>query len=111
MKEAGRWLTRHRSALAGDIQHRFAEIETHDVGSASCEREGDIPGATTKIECLFAGLRGSESDEPAFPQSMQAKALQVVDQVVTWRDGSKQISHPSRSLLAGCIVFVCHLSR
>ena len=39
----------------------------------------------------------------AFPIAVQAKALQVVDQIVTRRDGGEQFVHLGRALFAGTV--------
>ena len=55
-----------------------------------------------------AGPYRRQFDDAPLPESMQAKALQVVDQIVARRDRGKEVIDPCRALLARTEKLVRH---
>jgi twitching motility two-component system response regulator PilH len=55
------------------------------------EREREVAGAAAQIKCVIPRFNGGKSDDPALPKPVQAEALQVVDQIVTPRDGGEEV--------------------
>lgn len=76
-------------ALTSDTQHARTEIRSDDLRTRGGERFGEVAGAAANIESAVAGLDGGELEQAAFPIAVQAKALKVVDQIVTARDAVK----------------------
>ena len=91
-----------------DFKHRLAEVEAGDFCAVAREGKGDVPGATAQIERAIAGLNGGEFDDTAFPAPVQPEALQVVEQIVTPRDGGKKVVDLRRALFAGGVEGVAH---
>ena len=92
----------------GDFEHCRAEIESGDFRAAPREGEGDVAGAAAQIQRALAGLNGGEFDDAAFPAPVQAEALQVVEQIVTPRDGGEKVVDLRGALFAGSVKDVAH---
>ena len=56
----------------------------------------------------MAGSNGGEFDDAPFPAPVQAEALQVVQQIVTPRDGGEQVVDLGCALFAGGVENVAH---
>ena len=95
-------------AVVGDGKHVFGEIEAGGFGAAAGEREGHIAGATTEVEGAQTGLGMGEPEQAAFPEAMEAEALQVVDEVVASGDGGEKLVYPGSTLFSLGIEFVGH---
>jgi hypothetical protein len=92
----------------GDFEHFFAEIQADGLCAALGEGEGDVAGAATEVESAVAGLDLGEVDDAAFPKTMKAEALQVVQQVVTARDGGKEVADLGGALFARGVKSIGH---
>ena len=68
----------------------------------------EVAGAAAQIECAVARLDLRQSDHAAFPEPVQAKALQVVDQVVTPCDGGEKVIDPGGALFTGVVEGIAH---
>lgn len=90
------------------LKHSRAEVETGDFRAVAREGKGDVTGATAQIKRPIAGSNGGEFDDPAFPAPVQAEALEVVEQVVSPRDGGKKVVDLCRALFAGSVETVAH---
>ena len=95
-------------ALNGHAEHGGAEIQPGDLGAAPGEGEGQIAGAAAQVQGAGAGPDRRQIDHPAFPQPVQAEALQVVDQIVTPGDGAEEVVDLRRPLFAGSVKSVAH---
>ena len=88
----------------------LAEIEAGNCRAAPRERKGDVAGAAAQIKRAIARLNGGEFNDAAFPAPVQPEALQVVEQIVTPRDGGEKVIDLCRALFAGSIENVAHAS-
>src|SRR5471032_2179284 len=95
-------------ARGGDFEHLRAEIETSGFRAISGERERNIAGAAAQIERAVAGFYFCQFDDAAFPEPVQAEALQVVDQIVTPRDAGEKVVDLGGALFAGNVKGVAH---
>lgn len=77
-------------ALDGDGEHGIAEIAADDAGTSGMEGLGDVAGSAADIESLDAGRYGGELEHAALPIAVEAKALEIIDEVVTARDTVEQ---------------------
>ena len=84
---------RLETALApgSDFEHGLAEIKAGCRRAALRERQREVAGAATQIEREVARLDLRELDDAAFPESVQAEALQVVDQIIAPGDGGEKV--------------------
>ncbi|MEI9865128.1 MAG: hypothetical protein WDN00_11380 [Limisphaerales bacterium] len=73
-----------------------------------CERQRDVAGAATQIHRAIAGLDLRQADDAAFPKPVQAETLQVIDQVISSRDGGEKIVDLGGALFTGVIEGVAH---
>ena len=92
----------------GDVEHRLAEIHAGGVGAASRESEREVAGAAAQIERAVARFGLRQLDNPAFPETVQAEALEVVDQIVSPGDGGEEIVDFGTPLFAGVVESVAH---
>jgi hypothetical protein len=98
-------------ALACDGEHRFTEVEPGHFKPLARECERHIPRAATKVKGAGAGLGCCELEQTAFPEAMHAETLEVVDQVVTPRNGREEGVHLGGAVIARGIVLVGHGAR
>jgi hypothetical protein len=90
------------------FQHFFAEIQTDSFRATLREREGNVAGAAAQIERAVAIFYLSEFHDAAFPNSVQSETLQIIDQIVTARDGCKEVIDFCGALFAGRVKYVAH---
>ena len=93
------------------VEHLFAEIQGCHARAAPGERQREVAGATAQIERAIPGLNGGEFDDAAFPAPVQAEALQVVEQIVTPRDGGKEVIDLRGALFARGAEDVAHAAK
>ena len=77
-------------SASGFCEHAGREVDPLHLGSLAGQVERDISRAAADIQSVVARLGCGHVDEFAFPQTVQAEALQVVDQVVLGSDAIKQ---------------------
>ena len=97
-----------RRRVFRDFEHGPAEIKAGDFRATPGEGQGDVAGAATDIERALAGADGGQFDDPALPMPVQAKALQVVEQIVTPRDGGEKVVDLRGALFARGVKDVAH---
>lgn len=96
-------------SLLGVVQHGEAKVDGDGGGAGFLEAQGDIAGSGTDIEGEVLGLRCGLLDELVFPVAVEAEALDVVDEVVSFGDGSEEGAHLGGALGAGAVVRVTHV--
>src|SRR5205814_1938096 len=62
----------------GDIEHRLAKIQSHNIRARLREEERNVPRAAADIQGVFARLYCVETDQLTFPEAMQPEALEIV---------------------------------
>ena len=87
------------------FQHPLAEVQAGHARAAPGQRQGEVAGAAAKVQRALAGLRPGQLDHAAFPMPVQAKALEVIDQVITRRDAGEEIMHLRSALVGTTKVF------
>ena len=97
-------------SFARDAEHLFAEVEGGDVAALLGEQERDIARTAAKIEDAIAGLRSAQLPKPTFPESVQAEALKVVDEVVAPGDPVEQLVYLRGPLGSGLEILVAHFA-
>lgn len=97
--------------LGSHRKHRFAKIQSDHLQALAGEGKSDIPGAAAQIERAFAGPAIGEFEQALLPITMQAEALQIVNQVVAARDGGEKVAHLGGALFPGGIEFIRHVRR
>ncbi len=91
-----------------DVQHPLAEVQAGHAGPAPGERCRQVARAAAEIQRSLPGLRAGQLDHAPFPKAMQAKALQIIDQIVARCDAGEEFVHPRRALLAWIEVGIAH---
>jgi len=67
------------------------EIQAGDVGAALGEGEGEVAGATAKVQRAGGGGDGREVHDATFPTAVEAEALEVVDKIVAAGDSREEV--------------------
>ena len=91
-----------------NFEHLRAEIEAGGFRAVLREREREVAGAAAQIQRAISILNFGEFNDTTLPKPVQAEALQVVDQIVSPRDGRKKIIDLGGALFAGVIKSVAH---
>ena len=95
-------------APGGDFEHGLAEIKAGRCRALLREREREVAGAAAQIERAVAPPDLRELDDAAFPEPVQAEALQVIDQIVAPGDGGEKVVDLGGPRIAGVVENVAH---
>ena len=90
------------------FQHPLAEIQACYFRAAPGQPEREVTRAATEVQRPLAGLRACQLDYAPLPKPVQAKTLDIIDQVVARRDSGKEIMHLRGALVAGIVEGVGH---
>src|SRR5688500_2697891 len=71
---------------SGDAQHGETEIEADHCRAGVSQCEGDVAGAAAHIERAHSRSDAGKAHEFALPETMEAKTLEIVDEIVARRD-------------------------
>ena len=82
------------------VQHGLAEIEPGHLRALSRQSQSDITCPAADIQSAVAGPYSRKFNQPPFPVTVQAEALQVVEQIIAAGDSSKKVLDFRRALLA-----------
>lgn len=93
----------------GYFEHLFAEIQAGGFRALACQRKSDVTGATTQVQSMVAGLGLRQFDHAPLPEPVKAKALEIIQQVITARDGSEEIADLGGALFAWSVEDIAHL--
>ncbi|MFM1941882.1 MAG: hypothetical protein RI897_864 [Verrucomicrobiota bacterium] len=96
-------------SVLGVAQHGEAEVDGDGGGAGFLEAQGDIAGSGADIERELMGLGCGLLDELVFPVAVEAEALDIVDEVVSFGDGGEEGAHLGGALGAGAVVRVAHV--
>ena len=83
-----------------DGQHPFSEIQPGYLHAPPGQTQGEVTGATAEVQRVLARLRAGQLDQASLPMPVQAKALEIIDQVIARRDSGKEIVHLRSALVA-----------
>ncbi len=81
-------------------QHTLAEIQRGHLRASSRQTQREVASTTAEIQRPLTGLRAGQLDHPPFPMPVQAKALEVIYQVIVRRDAGEKVVHLRRALFA-----------
>src|SRR5438094_7781081 len=90
------------------LQHLLAEVQADHVGALPSQSERQIARAAAQVERALTGLRIGHFEDTAFPISVQAKTLEIVDQVITRSDEAEQVVDLRSALAARLKEWVAH---
>jgi len=99
---------RFQMALRGDFEHLGAEIKAGGFRAALRKGKRDVAGAAAEVERAVAGLDLRQLDDAAFPEPVQAEALQVVQKIVAAGDAGEEVVDFRGALFAGRVIGVAH---
>src|SRR5215471_8112216 len=109
LHKAWPWVFLDRAAGPGHCQHRLTEIQPDGVSPTACQPPSDVTRPAADVEGLVTWTDRSELYQAVFPPPVQAKALQIVNEIVTGGDGRKQFVNPGSAMVASIKVWVAHL--
>src|SRR6185503_4148202 len=93
---------------SGYAQHRNTEIETRHRGSAIPERKRNVPRAATHIQSPCSRRNAGQPHQFAFPKTVQAQTLEIIDEIVARSDIPEQILDALGARLSCLIIGVGH---
>jgi hypothetical protein len=68
--------------------------------AAPGQRQREVARAAAEIQRPLPGLRAGQPDYAPFPIPVQAKTLEIIDQVVARRDSGEEVVHLGSALFA-----------
>src|SRR4029077_1196420 len=86
-----------------------AKIQTNHVSTSSSQGECDVSRAAANVKCVFARLNIGHADQLPLPPSVQAKTLDVINQVVARGHGGKEPIHLRRAFLTRTVELIPHV--
>ena len=68
--------------------------------AAPGQRQREVARAAAEVQRALPGLRAGQLDHAPFPIPVQAKTLEIIDQVVARRDAGEELVHLRGALVA-----------